>query len=175
MGAFLELENNPDATEIPETISTGVASQNISHIEIKKVPAKKIPYEAAVPADWPMIFRGLSVSGILQNTAMHCECVKRQAHQFDFVLDEARSTLYDVSHQQRLADALTDYFAESIRVQITSGKINTETPAMIAERERQARQLDAEQAIEQDPIVQQLQNQMGASVKAGSIEPVIER
>ena len=122
-----------------------------------------------------MIFRGLSTSGILHNTAMHCECVGRQGNRFHFVLDEARSTLYDVSHQQRLADVLTDYFAETISVQIALGKITGETPAMIAERERQTRQLEAEAAIEQDPIVQQLKTQMGASIKADSIEPVIER
>ena len=136
---------------------------------------KKFPYESAVPADWPIIFRGLSTSGILHNTAVNCECVGRQGNRFNFVLDDGRSTLYDVSHQQRLADVLSDYFAETISVQIELGKITGETPAMIAERERQARQLDAEAAIEQDPIVQQLKNQMGASVRSGSIEPVIER
>lgn len=144
--------------------------------EIKKTSTtKKIPYESAVPADWPDIFRGISISGILQNTAINCECVSRQANQFMFVLDEARSTLYDVSHQQRLADILSDYFAETIRVQITLGKINTETPAMIAERERNAQQHEAEVAIEQDSIVQQLKIQMGANIRPGSIEPVIER
>lgn len=192
-GAILESNQNFDETKNQDQLVTAplnIASKKIPAVETKTTetktveiktetkktsPAKKIPYESAVPADWPEIFRGISISGILQNTAINCECVSRQANQFMFVLDEARSTLYDVSHQQRLADILSDYFAETIRVQITLGKITTETPAMIAERERNARQLEAEIAIEQDSIVQQLKTQMGANVRSGSIEPVIER
>jgi DNA polymerase III subunit gamma/tau len=174
-GSFSAPNNSANETTISSAV-INTARQNSLVVETKKSSSvKKIPYDSAVPADWPMIFRGLSTSGILHNTAMHCECVGRQGNRFHFVLDEARSTLYDVSHQQRLADVLTDYFAETISVQIALGKITGETPAMIAERERQARQLEAEAAIEQDPIVQQLKTQMGASIRTGSIEPVIER
>ena len=174
-GSFSAPNNSVNETNISSAVMN-TAPQNSLVVETKKSSSvKKIPYDSAVPADWPVIFRGLSTSGILHNTAMHCECVGRQGNRFHFVLDEARSTLYDVSHQQRLADVLTDYFAETISVQIALGKITGETPAMIAERERQARQLEAEAAIEKDAIVQQLKTQMGAGIRPGSIEPVIER
>ena len=134
---------------------------------------KKITYESATPTDWPMIYLGLSVSGILQNTTMHCECIERKSNLFIFTLDENYSTLFDVSHQQRLADVLSEYFNENIQVKISPGKITQETPAMIAERERSARQHEAEIAIQQDPIVQQLISQSNASVRPGTIEPLI--
>jgi DNA polymerase III subunit gamma/tau len=133
---------------------------------------KKITYESATPADWPMIYLGLSVSGILQNTTMHCECIERKQNLFVFTLDKNYSTLFDVSHQQRLADVLSDYFKETVQVRITPGQVS-ETPAMIAERERKAKQAAAEMAIQQDPIVQQLISQCNASIQPGSIEPLV--
>jgi len=140
---------------------------------IQRKQIKKVPFGSASPSDWPMIFLGLSASGILQNTAMHCECIGRQDNQFTFVLDENFSTLYDQGHQNRLADLLSEYFGEKITVKISPGKVTQETPAMIAEREGAARQAAAEIAIQQDPIVQQLISQLGASIRTDSIEPLI--
>ena len=173
-GSFDQIDNPVDENKIPAEVLTTNVIQKIPAIEIKKSSSvKKITYESAGVSDWPMIYLGLSVSGILQNTAMHCECTERKSNQFSFVLDENRSTLYDAGHQQRLADALTEYFNETIQVKISPGKIQQETPAMIADRERHARQLAAESAIQQDPVVQQLISQLGATIRTDSIEPLI--
>jgi DNA polymerase-3 subunit gamma/tau len=173
-GSIVQSDNLVEENKIPVEVLTTNIAQKTPTVEIKKSSiVKKITYESATPTDWPMIYLGLSVSGILQNTTMHCECVERKANLFSFTLDENYSTLFDVSHQQRLADALSEYFNEKVQVKITPGKVIQETPAMIAERERSARQHQAEIAIQQDPIVQQLISQCNASVRPGSIEPLI--
>jgi DNA polymerase III subunit gamma/tau len=174
-GSFDQSENLVEENKIPVgLVTTNVAQKNIPTVEIKKSSVvKKITYESATTSDWPMIYLGLSVSGILQNTTMHCECIERKANLFSFTLDENYSTLFDVSHQQRLADALSEYFNEKVQVKITPGKVIQETPAMIAERERNLRQYQAEIVIQQDPVVQQLISQCNASIRPGSIEPLI--
>ena len=108
----------------------------------------------------------------MQSTAANCQMVERQGTQFTFVLDSANSTLYDEGHQQRLADLLSDYFIERVKVVIRQGQVTAETPAVIAIRHRQERQADAVASIKSDPIVQQLIEHFGATLREDSITPV---
>ena len=138
----------------------------------EKPPVQKIPLEQAGPETWPQIYLGLGVTGILQSTAANCQLVERQGTQLTFVLDNANSTLYDEGHQQRLADLLSDYFIERVKVVIRQGQVTAETPAVIAIRHRQERQADAVASIKSDPIVQQLIEHFGATLREDSITPV---
>ena len=141
-----------------------------------KVPTsktlRKVPYEQASPADWTEIYLGLGVTGILQSTVANCQMTKRQGNDFYFVLDKANSTLYDTSHEKRLADLLSDYFVEPVRAHIQPGEITAETPSMMAIRLREARLQDAISAIKNDPIVQQLIAQFGATLREETIQPI---
>ncbi len=133
---------------------------------------RKVPYEQANPADWTEIYLGLGVTGILQSTVANCQMVGRQGSEFHFILDETNSTLYDVSHEKRLSDLLTDYFTESIRAHIQLGRITAETPSAMAIRLREERMQDAISAIKNDPIVQQLIAQFGATLREETIQPI---
>jgi DNA polymerase-3 subunit gamma/tau len=133
---------------------------------------KKIPLEQAAADNWPQIYLGLGVGGLLQSTVANCQLVERQGSEFHFILDEGNSTLYDESHQQRLADLLSDYFIERVRVAIQPGKVTTETPAALAIRYKQERQASAVTAIKSDPIVLQLIEHFGASLREDSIAPL---
>lgn len=149
------------------------ASLNATAPEIARAkPLRKVPYEQAGPQDWTEIYLGLGVTGILQSTVSNCQLTGRQGNYFQFVLDENNSTLFDTSHEKRLADLLTDYFAEAIRVTISLGKVTAETPAKMAIRLREQRQLQAVDAIKNDPIVQQLIAQFGATLREDTIQPV---
>lgn len=139
---------------------------------VQKAPVEKVPLEQAGPDTWPQIYLGLGVTGILQSTASNCQLVGRQGTQFHFILDEANSTLYDEGHQQRLADLLSDYFIERVKVVIQPGKVTAETPAAIAVRLRQERQAEAVASIKSDPIVQQLIEHFGATLREDSITPL---
>jgi DNA polymerase-3 subunit gamma/tau len=87
-------------------------------------------------------------------------------------LDEQQSTLYDVSHQQRLADLLENYFGQTLEVSINNGSFERETPAQIIVRLQQERQARAVSAIQTDPVVRQLQENLGAIIIEGSIESI---
>ncbi|PUA26584.1 MAG: DNA polymerase III subunit gamma/tau [Cellvibrio sp. 79] len=139
---------------------------------VRAKPLRKVPYEQAGPQDWTEIYLGLGVTGILQSTVANCQLIGRQGNAFQFVLDEKNSTLFDVSHEKRLADLLTDYFTEAIRVSIQLGTVTAETPALMAIRLREERQLQAIDAIKNDPIVQQLISQFGATLREDTIQPV---
>lgn len=132
------------------------------------------------PDNWFEVYRQLDIGGLLQNTVANCiysgaqESVAGNAQKsvLDFILDEQQSTLYDASHQQRLADLLGEYFGQILAVNITNGQPNRETPAQIIVRLKQERQTQAETAIQSDPVVRQLQKSLGATIIEGSIEPI---
>lgn len=180
--AYYEAPTAPEVHEPkkPEAAQPPVAVLPTGQVKVPaeqvKVPApktlRKVPYEQAGPADWTEIYLGLGVTGILQSTVANCQMVKRQGNEFFFVLDEANSTLYDVSHEKRLADLMGDYFVESVRVHIQMGQVTAETPSMMAIRLREERLQDAIHAIKNDPIVQQLIAQFGATLREETIEPV---
>ncbi len=140
---------------------------------VARKPIEKVSYDAASPANWTQVYLGLGVTGILQSTASNAQLVSRQQNEFHFVLDENNSTLYDPSHQQRLADLLSVYFDAPIRVVISLGKITADTPAAMAIRLRAERQQDAVNAIHSDPIVQKLIAHFDAVIREDSIQPVI--
>jgi DNA polymerase-3 subunit gamma/tau len=165
--------NTPVAHEVPQPKKSEAASPPTAVMVSAPVKAlRKVPYEQAGPDTWVEIYPGLGVTGILQSTVANCQLVGRQGNQFHFMLDETNSTLYDANHQQRLADLLTDYFAEPIKVMITPGKITAETPAMMAIRLRAERLQQAVDTIHNDPVVQQLIAQFGAVIYEDSIQPL---
>ncbi|MES2674708.1 MAG: DNA polymerase III subunit gamma/tau [Pseudomonadota bacterium] len=144
----------------------------LAQLPLAQSSITKIVYEQAAPQDWPTIYVGLGVSGILQSTIANCQWVERQGNEFNFILDENNSTLYDPSHQKRLEDLLGNYFNKAIQVKIHPGKVTVETPAMIALRHKQERQANAVIAIKTDPIVQQLIAQFGATLREDTIQPI---
>ena len=170
----------PEAAQPPvvtaAAISTTVVPAAVAVAEPIKAPApktlRKVPYAQANPADWTEIYLGLGVTGILQSTVANCQMTNRQGNNFYFVLDKTNSTLYDTSHEKRLADLLSDYFVEPVRAHIQMGEITAETPAQMAIRVREERLQDAISAIKNDPIVQQLIAQFGATLREETIQPV---
>ncbi len=169
--AILNSVLNSSATPAPVEIPAVVVKPTAPEPVLAK-PVRKIPYDQAGPQEWTEIYLGLGVTGILQSTVANCQLIGRQGNAFQFVLDENNSTLFDVSHEKRLADLLTDYFAEPIRVSIQLGKVTAETPALMAIRLRAERQLQAEDAIKNDPIVLQLIAQFGATLREDTIQPI---
>jgi len=163
----------PEAAQPPvvPAVVVSVAPAESIKIPVPKV-LRKVPYEQANPADWTEIYLGLGVTGILQSTVANCQMINRKGNDFYFVLDKANSTLYDTSHEKRLSDLLSDYFIEPVRAHIQPGEITAETPSAMAIRLREERLQDAIGAIKNDPIVQQLIAQFGATLREETIQPI---
>ncbi len=166
--AAVVVETKPDVVMQP-------AVQTVHQDIIPNAPPaaiRKISYEHATVQDWPEIYLGLGVTGILQSTIANCQMVTRSGNEFHFIVDENNSTLYDPSHQQRLADLLSNYFIERVHVKIQPGKLTAETPALIAKRQQEARYANAVNAIKTDPVVQQLIEHFGATLREETIQPI---
>ncbi|MBB6523324.1 DNA polymerase III subunit gamma/tau [Pseudoteredinibacter isoporae] len=135
-------------------------------------PVQPIAYEALDPDNWFDLYRQLDFSGVLQATASNCALVQRQENGLAFVLDESNNHLYDIAHQQRMADIFSEYFGRPLQVQIVQGNAGDVTPASIIARLKAQRQAEALAAIETDPTIIQLIEEFDAKLITDSVVPL---
>jgi DNA polymerase-3 subunit gamma/tau len=80
-------------------------------------------------------------------------------------------TLRSAGAVDKLANALSEHFGKTIRVQTEIGAVEqTANAAAVAERD--ARQRQAEQGMQSDPFIQTLMREFGATIVPGSVKPV---
>ncbi len=126
------------------------------------------------PADWLALSEALEVRGVLQSTVNNSVLSACEGHHLHFVLDPRKSSLYDDSHEKRLADLLSDYFGEPVKASVARANLpeGATTPAMQHEINRQQRQREALEALQRDPVVQSLEQEFGIKLDPSRVELV---
>ncbi|MFZ3186071.1 MAG: DNA polymerase III subunit gamma/tau [Pseudomonas sp.] len=143
--------------------------------ESSELTAPVLP--AAMPAtglaaQWLELFPQLGLSGLTGSIASNCSLVAVDGDHWSLHLDPAQGALFNSTQQQRVNDALSQFYGRSLTLDIQLCKPEQETPAQAAARKRIERQSRAVASIHADPLVQQMLQQFGAVVRADSIEPV---
>ena len=89
-------------------------------------------------------------------------------------LDPAGESFRRPQIETRLAEALSQYFGEPVRLDITQAEAPGEilTPAKRDAIAAGDRQRAAEAAIESDPAVRAMRDVFGATVRPGSVKPL---
>ncbi|WP_078084691.1 DNA polymerase III subunit gamma/tau [Microbulbifer mangrovi] len=153
-----ETEPAPRAAEAPQPVVE----------ETSPAPAARL--DALSPGSWPAMYPQVGVSGILHSIASNLELLGRQDNILSFTLDQSSSSLYDEGHQRRLADVLGDFFGQPVTVHIQVGEVHGGTPARLIAATREAQLLSARDALNKDPLVQELQSELGAQLVPDSVE-----
>ena len=101
---------------------------------VVELPAKedRVTFAKMDALSWIQVFRGLPLGGVTGTIGSHCEFVESEQGAVQLRLDEERSTLYNDTHRQRMEKALCDYFEQSVKLSIDTGRIVNETPASLA-------------------------------------------
>ncbi|WP_278929567.1 DNA polymerase III subunit gamma/tau [Pseudomonas qingdaonensis] len=135
------------------------------------------PEPAAQPAtglalQWLEMFPLLPISGMTASIAANCTLIAMDGDNWLLHLDPAHSALFNATQQRRLNDALNQHLGRTLNLSIELIRPEQETPAQAASRKRADRQREAEASIENDPFIQQMIQQFGATVRHDTIEPV---
>ncbi|WP_422448230.1 DNA polymerase III subunit gamma/tau [Endozoicomonas sp. ALB091] len=141
---------------------------------VVELPAKedRVPFTQMDAVSWIQVFRGLPLGGVTGTIGSHCEFVDSEQGAVRLRLDEQRSTLYNDTHRQRVEKALCDYFEQSVKLSIDTGRIVNETPAAWRERKIAERLQEAKESIYSDARVKGLIETFSAMVLDDSIQPV---
>ncbi|MCV6604365.1 MAG: hypothetical protein OIF34_03600, partial [Porticoccaceae bacterium] len=124
--------------------------------------------------EWIEICQQLQLGGVLGNTAANLVVTARNGNDFEFLLDQAYSSLYEESQQQRLADSLQAFCGSPCNVTIVVGAVDGETPRKHSERKRAERMASAVQAMRDDPLVKDLSEQLNGRLLEESVQPTNE-
>ena len=123
-------------------------------------------------SSWGEIVEALGVTGMAKMLAQHCELVKLDAHRIELKLPRAHERLLEKAYQERLKGALQKRYGADVQVSIAVGDTGGNSPAEIADRERQRSQVRAIAEIEKDPFVRDLVENFDARVNEASIKPI---
>ncbi len=121
---------------------------------------------------WSEILPGLALTGVTQTLAANCTLESSDNNNFQLKLNEHHASLWNKTHESRIAQALTKRYGTAISVAIEVGVTEAETPAMIDRRRQAARQAQAVIAIENDENIQSLIQQFDGAINRDSIAPI---
>lgn len=124
------------------------------------------------PEQWIEIYQDLPVGGVLQNIAANLALVEVRGNTLRFDLDIDNSSLYEITHQQRLAEVLTEYFHQPVSVDIEVGVVSLETPQASRLRKREERQVAALDSLQHDPSVRRVMDVFGGVLLEKTVKPV---
>jgi DNA polymerase-3 subunit gamma/tau len=109
--------------------------------------------------------------GLVRTLAQHCELISYDENSISLSVPEAQKHLLLPNYQEKLANAISQYFDKKIKLQFSIGGTGN-TPAKQISQEKAHAQADAESAIEDDNFVQSLINDFGAQIIPNSIKPI---
>ncbi|MBU2707046.1 DNA polymerase III subunit gamma/tau [Zooshikella marina] len=155
------------------------AREQVGSSEATEVQANDINVAKALEgmsrAQWPELFWLLGLGGVTQNLGSHMALMSIEQNVWSLVLDEKHSMLFSDTHHSRIEQAVSNWFGESVRLQISTAPVTDMTPARWLQEKKAKRLAEAKQSIESDHIVQALVAQFSATIVEQSITPIDEK
>jgi DNA polymerase-3 subunit gamma/tau len=129
--------------------------------------------DGATDIDWPALVRQLPLKGVAQQLATQSELLghEEEGQVLVMQLRVPVETLLSAGSADKLAAALGQHYEKTVRLVTEIGHVtHTAHAESVAEQAR--RQQQAEQTLNDDPFVQTLMRDFGATIVPGSIKPV---
>jgi DNA polymerase-3 subunit gamma/tau len=167
---------SPKASTRPAPAPVATVSKPLPKAEPVEVqrpePAKSA---TATPAnsDWVTLLHDLKLSGQARELARNVQLKARSDDHWDFVIAPSLRYLRSDSCVSSLSRAISDQLGHQVNVRIVDEE-STEmrTAATIEQQKVRESMSEAEKAINDDPTVKALKEQMGAQVVEDSIQPL---
>jgi len=140
---------------------------------VAEATTEKYRVNSSAPLDWKVLLGQLGVHGMARELAKNCtlesfaegRLTLNLAHQFKHLQTNKMAN-------NKLQNALSEYFAQAVHLVVTLGMGDAVTPAAVEQNQKQTRQQMAVEAINQDPFVVDAQAQLGALLIEDSIKPI---
>jgi DNA polymerase-3 subunit gamma/tau len=128
---------------------------------------------AAAGSDWISILKGLKLSGQARELARNVQLKARSDDRWDFAIAPSLRHLGSESCVSSLSQAISARLGHQVNVRIVDNEATElRTAAAIEEQKVRQSMSEAEKAINDDPTVKALKDQMGAQLVEDSIQPL---
>jgi len=175
----IDLLNEEPAVEITNDDKVELLADNVTELD-KNISAdsqvcegdNKVSLNEFLPSHWIEVRRQLKIGASLGEIASHCLFTARVDDVLQFIIDDQENSLFDASHQESLAVALSDYFDHPLTVSINSGVAKDETPRAANIRENNERKAAAVERLNADPSVMQFKQLFNGGLDEQSVESI---
>jgi DNA polymerase III subunit gamma/tau len=130
------------------------------------------PSSAPGDASWLEILNQAEVQGLPRQLANHCILLGHQPGLVRLAIDPSVKFVRTASQEEKLAQALSRYYGETVRLEISTASGEFETPARAETRANQQELESARQSMETDPAVQGLRERFGATLLPDTVRPI---
>ena len=121
---------------------------------------------------WTAILGQLELTGAARQLAGNCLLLGRQGAVVRLALDPRNKFMRTPSLEDKLAQALSKYFGEPVRLEFETAVPGAQTPAAADQRSSLEEIESARRAFEADPGVQGLRERFGATLLPDSVRPL---
>jgi DNA polymerase-3 subunit gamma/tau len=159
--------------ELAAPVATVARTHTQSTVRAATTAAPKAT--GAAGDDWARIVAQLSLQGAVSQLAAHCSLLGKEGARIRLLLDATGDLFRRPALEDKLAQALTAHFGETIKLDIELGvdahATTLDTPARRQQAQAQDRMQAARASIESDPNIQAMRDIFGATVLPESIKP----
>jgi DNA polymerase III subunit gamma/tau len=161
---------------VKQRIDEDKSKQTKVRVETDAVSDQPFTNESPVQSNlnWTEIIQAMKIRGLSRELANNCILERMDEKHCYLIIDPSQENLLGGKSEQKLQKALQEYFGKPLKLQITRQKTDTVTPAAQYQQAREDRQQAAVDAIHADTNVKALQEQFGARILSGTIEPIDE-
>ncbi len=164
----------PAAQPLKQEPSPSLPEQQVKPLPVaeQRMPDEQAPSETG--SNWSAMIQAMNLGGLTRELANNCILEKIDDTGCLLLLDAGHKQLNSSRTEQKLQQALQNYFGRPLKLKIETTKLtdSTVTPATLMNQQRAEQQKAAESAIDNDENIQALKDQFDARVIPGTIEPV---
>ena len=136
----------------------------------EKVSLKKPDSSDNLANDWAEVIKKLGLTGATKLLIKNCAVLRREGNIVYLGLDNRSESLLTKERQQLVAEALSAHFGETLRVDVSLGSAQAETPVQEVVRLEDEALQAARVSLESDPNVQGLKDMFGATLNSDSVQ-----
>ena len=138
-------------------------------------PGELVSEAPVFDGDWASLIGRLGNKlGAARMLAQNAALKQWDGKVFELAVPEGFRTMATRDYQDKLKSVLGEYLGQSIELRVSVETLDMETPAMRDARFKREQLAGARQHMENDPVVQQLVQEMGAMLLAETVQPVQE-
>ncbi|XLM21779.1 DNA polymerase III subunit gamma/tau, partial [Chromobacterium piscinae] len=138
-------------------------------------PLEDEPAGYSFDGDWQRLVADLGAKLGAARMLAHNAVLKRWSQsRLELAVPESFRHMSGRDYQDKLKAALADRFGHPVDLAVTVEELGMETPAMTDARLRQEQLAVARECMQNDPVVQQMVREFGATLLIETIQPVQE-
>jgi len=115
-------------------------------------------------SEWNDMIRKMQLAGPVRQLANYCAFEGMQNDTVQLVLDPKYESICSKDMQQRLEEAIQNSFGSNLKLRISFGGSEIESPVATTNRQANEKHQEAVNSIKQDSTVQEIQNMFDAQV-----------